>query len=293
MTDLVSVIIPAYNHEAYIDEAVTSVLSQTYSNIEIIVVDDGSRDGTAERVRSLANVHPQKIRLLCQENAGAHEAINVGLAQSRGDWLTILNSDDSYAPRRLEKLLLACKKEQRNWGFSRLKLIRERGVPIDAGGQIVIDVQKTISHWPTIGFAFLQNNVAGSSGNLFFARKLWISVGRFAPLQYLHDWNYALRLLLHEEPVLVDEALYSYRLHSDNSYRLLGEVVGRESSYVMRSFFLEAILGRPSNALLPTPENWPGFFEKVIELIKYYQYLPSWSEGCFANQTTREDRHYQ
>src|SRR5262249_15626438 len=91
---LASVILPAYNHAAYIEEAVRSVLAQTWPDVELIVVDDGSTDGTLERARELAAQYPQRMRVIAQANQGAHVAINRGLAEARGDYLAILNSDD-------------------------------------------------------------------------------------------------------------------------------------------------------------------------------------------------------
>src|SRR5947209_1589971 len=191
VTERVSVVVPAYNHEGFIEEALASVLGQTHPEVEIIVVDDGSRDATAERARAVARTCPERMQVVVQENAGAHDAINAGFARATGAWLTILNSDDAYAPGRLAALVSACRATGRGWGFTAVETTMEAGAD-PAGAQIVRDVQDTIGRWPTIGFAFLKNNVAVSTGNLFFARDLWRAAGPVAPLQYLHDWDYAL-----------------------------------------------------------------------------------------------------
>jgi len=93
----ISVIIPTYNREKYIAQAVESVLSQDYPNIEIIVVDDGSVDGT----REIAAHYGDKIRYLQQENSGIASARNAGVAAAQGDLIAWLDSDDYYESGKL------------------------------------------------------------------------------------------------------------------------------------------------------------------------------------------------
>lgn len=89
-TPLVSVIIPAYNASEYIREAIESVLSQSYPNIEIIVVDDGSTDNT----KVISCLYGQKINYCYQDNAGVSAARNAGILLSRGEYITCLDADD-------------------------------------------------------------------------------------------------------------------------------------------------------------------------------------------------------
>ena len=86
---LVSVIIPCYNQAHFLDEAIESVLAQTYSNREIIVVDDGSTDNTA----TVARCH-SPVGYIYQENAGPSAARNTGVKESRGEYLVFLDADD-------------------------------------------------------------------------------------------------------------------------------------------------------------------------------------------------------
>lgn len=96
-TPLVSVILPAYNAQAYIAQAVTSVLAQDYANLELLVIDDGSTDGTAEHPA----LQDERIRVLCQANAGPAAARNLGLAQARGDLIAFIDADDLWLPGKL------------------------------------------------------------------------------------------------------------------------------------------------------------------------------------------------
>jgi glycosyltransferase involved in cell wall biosynthesis len=99
---LISTIIPVYNGELYIQEAVQSVLDQTYPEVEIIIVDDGSTDGTSRIVRGFG----APIRYIFQENAGPSAARNKGIASSCGGYLAFLDADDLFMPEKLEKQLL-------------------------------------------------------------------------------------------------------------------------------------------------------------------------------------------
>ncbi len=95
---LVSVVIPSYNYGAYVGHAVDSALAQTYSHVEVIVVDDGSKDDTRERLTHYGN----RIRYVYQENQGLSAARNTGIREARGDYVAFLDSDDTFHPRKLE-----------------------------------------------------------------------------------------------------------------------------------------------------------------------------------------------
>ena len=98
MTLTISAVIPAYNCEQYIARAIDSVLNQTFPANEIIVIDDGSSDGTVERVRSYGD----KVKLIQQQNAGASAARNAGIQAATGDWVAFLDADDEWLPDTLE-----------------------------------------------------------------------------------------------------------------------------------------------------------------------------------------------
>jgi glycosyltransferase involved in cell wall biosynthesis len=95
---IVSVIIPTYNRSAYLLEAIESVISQTYKNIEIIVIDDGSSDDTKEKLRPYLN----KIKYVFIENGGPARARNVGMEMASGEYIAFLDSDDLYYPYKIE-----------------------------------------------------------------------------------------------------------------------------------------------------------------------------------------------
>jgi glycosyltransferase involved in cell wall biosynthesis len=101
----VSVVIPTYNRLRQLTIALESVLSQSYSNFEVIVVDDGSEDGTGESIESLIggrSVSAPTVRYVFQTNKGSSVARNRGIAEARGEWIAFLDSDDLWYPEKLE-----------------------------------------------------------------------------------------------------------------------------------------------------------------------------------------------
>lgn len=97
----VSVVIPVYNAEEHLHECLDSVVNQTFADIEIICVDDGSKDGSPEILREY-EVSDSRIQVICQENSGAGAARNAGLRQATGEYLVFLDSDDFFEPDMLE-----------------------------------------------------------------------------------------------------------------------------------------------------------------------------------------------
>ena len=97
-----SVLIPAFNHAAFIEEAVLSVLEDGGDQIEVIIVDDGSTDDTPSVLRNIAT--DDRVAVHTQENQGAHAALNRLLGLARGEFFFILNSDDAFEPGRLQRL---------------------------------------------------------------------------------------------------------------------------------------------------------------------------------------------
>lgn len=102
MPELITVIIPCYNHGRYLPEAVESIVAQTYPRWEIVIVDDGSRDDSAEVAEALAARYPERaIRLIRQTNRGLSASRNAGLAAARGAYILPLDADDRIEPGML------------------------------------------------------------------------------------------------------------------------------------------------------------------------------------------------
>ena len=101
LNPLVSIIIPVYNGSNYLREAIDSVLAQTYRNIEILVINDGSNDNGS--TREIALSYGDQIRYFEKENGGVASALNKGLKEATGDYLSWLSHDDVYLPEKVAK----------------------------------------------------------------------------------------------------------------------------------------------------------------------------------------------
>ena len=108
MDPLVSIVIPVYNGSNYMREAIDSALAQTYSNIEIIVVNDGSNDGGA--TRDIALSYGDKIRYFEKENGGVSTALNLAIKNMRGQYFSWLSHDDVYLPEKVQTEIDALRK---------------------------------------------------------------------------------------------------------------------------------------------------------------------------------------
>lgn len=109
----VSAVVPTYNREAEVQRAVKSVLSQTYDDIQCIVVDDGSSDGTAEKVKSLEDSRIEYIQH--DTNRGVSAARNTGIEAADGDYIAFLDSDDEWEPRKIERQVQEIESRPTSW----------------------------------------------------------------------------------------------------------------------------------------------------------------------------------
>jgi glycosyltransferase involved in cell wall biosynthesis len=103
----ISVIMPCYNAAAFVEEAVNSVMNQTYADFELLVVDDGSTDGSIDILQQLAARHSPHLNLILQHHLGPYPARNIGLKQAHGGLVAFLDADDYWSPDTLEKLAAA------------------------------------------------------------------------------------------------------------------------------------------------------------------------------------------
>jgi glycosyltransferase involved in cell wall biosynthesis len=130
---LISVIIPAYNAQAFIGEAIASVLGQTLHDLEVIVVNDGSTDDTAAQVRSVGDA---RVRLIEKANGGVCSARNAGLEKARGAYMAFLDADDAMEPTAMQEKLDALRSTGADWVYGDLIRcdadLRPTGV-VDAG----------------------------------------------------------------------------------------------------------------------------------------------------------------
>mgnify|MGYP003307884766 CR=1 FL=1 len=127
---LVSVIMPAYNAEQFIAEAISSVIAQSVSDWELIVVDDNSQDGTCQIVTEMMGKDSRIQLIVNEENVGAARTRNRGLEMCRGRYVALLDSDDYWYPQFLEKLVYCANKTNADICYCSYSLIDESGNPV-------------------------------------------------------------------------------------------------------------------------------------------------------------------
>ena len=222
----ISVIIPAYNAERYIATAIKSCLSQTYAPHEIIVVDDGSTDGTAE----VAESFPSPVRVIrLSENMGASVARNRGVQASTGDWLAFLDADDWFLPEKLElQRRCALENEQAVLVYTGFRVLNLNGSEHD--GKLP---------QPRELFPRLRYRCVMHLGTVALRREAFDAVGGFDPaLGVTEDWDLWLRLADRYSVALfapLTEQLVVYR-----------KIAGSLSSNTMRFFHERPVIYRGS-----------------------------------------------
>jgi glycosyltransferase involved in cell wall biosynthesis len=265
----ISVLIPCYDHERFVEEAIASVAAQRWPNVELIVVDDGSTDASAtiiEQALAEANSLARSV-FVRQANAGTHAALARAIAESTGEILTILNSDDRYHPDRLARIMTRAPERGDFLAFSAVRLIDAAGTTLAPESETARGYRHALyeaSRCPTVGFGLFRNNFAVSTGNFVFTRTLFEKVGGFREFKLAHDWDFLLQALWHVEPIFVPEPLLDYRTHGTNSRHSLVSVAESEGREILRRYFALAEKGRSENPLAPCEENWPVYFDLFV-----------------------------
>lgn len=214
----VSVVIPLYNHGKYIEEALQSVLNQTFKAWEIIVIDDGSTDESAEKVRKICKNHPEII-FWSWSNQGAHHTLNAGVLRATGDFVAILNSDDCYHPKRIESCLAAFAADPG------LDVVFSHVNFMDGDGLLVSNdwYDKAIAYYKEendFALALINANFLVSTSNIFIRRSVFESIGLFLPLRYTHDLEFYLRLYCYKKIIhVLSLPLLNYRVHDNNTIK--------------------------------------------------------------------------
>lgn len=152
--DLVSIIVPVYNAEQFIEETIKSVLKQTYKNWELILVNDKSNDKSADIINE--NYLKDNIRLInLEKNSGAAIARNVGIEEAKGKYIAFLDADDLWKKEKLEKQIKFAKKNNYDFTFTGYEFITEEGKRTEK----VVGVPKSINYKQA-----LKNTVIATSG---------------------------------------------------------------------------------------------------------------------------------
>ena len=210
---LVSILIPSYNHELYIQEAIESSLNQTYENFEILIVDDGSTDGSVSIIKEYVNNNPKKIKFFEQKNSGLAFTLNKLINLSEGKYLSLMASDDILYPTKLEKQVAIFNKDiNEKIGFVysyadqiNMNKLRYRKSEINIGirGKIVKEL--------------FENGVFFSPVSNLIRKSAIVECGMFKRGRpYCDDYELYLEIALKYEFDFVPEKLVARRIHFTN-----------------------------------------------------------------------------
>jgi glycosyltransferase involved in cell wall biosynthesis len=206
----VSVVIPAYNAMTYLPETLASVLRQTFSDFEVLIVDDGSSD---QIVQWASQVTDSRVKLISQQNQGVSAARNTGIAQAQGEYIAFIDADDLWEPTKLEKQV-RCLEDNPAVGMVHTWMaeIDEQGKP--TGGVMASNAEGEV--WKQL---VEQNTVACSS--VMVRRCCFETLGVFAPRNAcpvdVEDWEMWIRIASRYPFAVIKEPLMRYRQHPNNT----------------------------------------------------------------------------
>ena len=204
---LVSIIVPSYNHELYIAETIASIVNQTYKNIELIVIDDGSKDTSLNIIEELSNT--LKFKFIHQHNKGLSATLNEGIKLSSGEYICICASDDKLKLDKIEKQV-SFMEENSGFGmcFGKIVLFNDKGeetlggVKNSRGGWIFDDLIVNRFHIPAVTNMIRKSTL--------------LDVGNFDESLWVEDWDMWLRIAKKYQIGYLDEYLAYYRIHETN-----------------------------------------------------------------------------
>lgn len=219
-------VIPAYNAAAYVAGAVDSVLAQSFRDLEVVVVDDGSSDETP----AILGGYDRPVRCVRQDNRGVASARNRGIEEGRGRFVAFLDADDLWRPEKLERQLGALRARPGHRACASAFTVVDVGLT-------PLEVHRIEPREPGLLDLLLRGNVIGTPSTVLCERSLLAEAGGFDPaLSQCADWELWIRLRTRTAFVCLDEPLAIYRRHAGNMSRSVA-LLERDSTGVLEKAF--------------------------------------------------------
>lgn len=209
---LVTVVVPCYNHVRFVEKAIESVLKQSYPRVQLVVIDDGSSDGSADLIAELASAHG--FECLQQQNAGICRTLNRAIqTRARGSYIALLASDDFWHPEKIASQVEALSNSPKaELAFSQaIEFTDEKR--IDEGPVFPAHPK----HGRMLRSVFFRQHVP--AGTLLFSRRLYDELGGFDESLKEEDWDFVIRAAAATEFVSVSRPLLFYRSHASNTMK--------------------------------------------------------------------------
>jgi glycosyltransferase involved in cell wall biosynthesis len=211
----VSVIMPSYNHQAYIHEAIESVLKQSFDDFELIIIDDASKDRSKEIIQAYEEKDDRIWAIYHRENQGIAKTVNEGLERAEGKFIALFSSDDLWRENKLKKQLEILEKKEDLIVWSEALVIDARG---NFTGETFTQMHRAIKRKKS-GYIFEEllkgNYICGQSA--IFKRESVENIRFDEELKYLNDYKFFLDLARKYEFYFIPEPLVFYRIHRENT----------------------------------------------------------------------------
>lgn len=233
---LVSIIMPSYNHREFISIAIESVLNQTVTDLELIIVDDASKDNSRQIIKEYGEKDSRIKPLFHEENKGIARTVNDGVERAKGKFIAFIGSDDVWHKDKLEKQVGILEKNENLIVWSEGKIIDANG---NSNGELFTQMHSA-SKKKKSGNIFeelLQTNfIFGSS--LIFKREIVKDFRFNEALKYLNDYQYVVDLARKYNYFFIPEPLVLYRIHGENI--TLSDSIGwQRDRIVINDYFLQ------------------------------------------------------
>jgi hypothetical protein len=256
---LVSVVLRAHD-AGDVAAAIASVVAQTYSHLEIIVVDDAANEATAASVKAMLAHVPMASRVVRRDRAGMAAAFNEGAASARGEYLAFLDAADLYAPDRIACLVDAIARAGVAWGFSLVSSAGARALEAgharEESTAIAWQRQRGFLGKYSNSFALVDYDLAASPGNLFVARDFFDRLGGFHELPHHAQWEFCFRAIAFHEPIVVPRPLY---LLGRGAQKTASSLAGTaEHAQRLLAAFLETALAHAPECTNRFAPQWPA-----------------------------------
>ena len=213
-TDLVSVIVAAYNIADYIERGLNSIRNQTYHNLEIIVVDDGSTDDTGALCDRIASKDP-RMQVIHKENGGPAEARNVGVARAKGSYIGFVDGDDWIDPDMYEKMLGALKEQHADIAICRYRRVYKTHTEDQSVDRVVLfEGQEALQYYVQ---ETKEYDIQNAAWNKLYRREILTDI-TFPVGKWYEDIMFATMVLSHAKRcVYLDTAYYNYIIDREGS----------------------------------------------------------------------------
>ncbi len=261
----VTVIMPCYNSEKYLREAIDSILNQTYANFELIIVDDGSTDKTWEIIKEYER---QDYRVIPTKNLfdkGVPGGMNTGLGLSRGGYITRMDSDDISLPTRLEKQVQFLN-ENKKYGFCSTNM--------SAFGKIDSPALYKKPEAP-LEWLFFWSNPVPSAAAMYRTDIIKDNEIRFRDYKVAQDYDFLAQVAMKAKGyVLYEESLYHYRIHVKSNFQKNFDLVLKNSKKINEDFIKGVTTEKPSSVHWDLTEfTIPTHGEKDLDLFEAVEWV--------------------